>query len=215
MIYRRFSSLSPSRRIARAKPRSIARQSDRYSKRVKGPVFYDTFSAVNKPVPSPTDPSLLWLSTSFVNTPSVGDYLKIDSEILKLENLLNYRNRIVVSRAHFGTSDAPHSIGASILSDQSQAITWYNSGYKVNSPEPTLSTANTIGWCSPLVDAGPSPNIAIAAGDLIKINNEIILINSVAVSANVRLEVTLGGRGYGGTTSAGHQVNDLIYVNHS
>ena len=44
MIYRRFSSLSPSRRIARAKPRSIARQSHKYRKRAIGPPYNPTHS---------------------------------------------------------------------------------------------------------------------------------------------------------------------------
>jgi len=218
MIYRRFASLSSFRRSARAKPRSISRQATRYQKRVSapvGPVFDDTFAAVatfGGGLPAATDPALLWLSGPFVNIPSVGDYLKIDNEILQISNNIHYPVRIVVSRAHFGTSDASHSVGASILSDQSQAVTWHNSGYKVAASDPVFSTAIATGWSYPLTDTGPGANITIAAGDLIKINNEIIEINNASV--HPRMEVVAGGRGYHGTTAAAHLVG-LVYVNHS
>tara|TARA_Y100000034_G_scaffold129098_1_gene184914 strand:+ start:6213 stop:6860 length:648 start_codon:yes stop_codon:yes gene_type:complete len=215
MIYRRFSSLNSYRRIARAQPRSIARLRDRYRKKDTGPVFYDTFSDVGAfggGVPESADPALLFLTDPFINAPSVGDYLKIDNEILQISNNGHYPARLVVTRAHFGTPMTAHSSGASILSDQSQAVSWYNSGYKVAASCPLFTVSNGTGWSYPLADAGPGANITIAAGDLIKINDEIILINDA--SGHPRMEVVAGGRGYYGTTTAAHAPS-VVYVNHS
>jgi len=178
--------------------------------------WYDTSSTVSGiPVHHSIDPVAVRLSQAFMNVPTVGDYTKIDAEILQITNLSTYPASIRASRAHFGTAKVGHPPGSLIYSDQSQVITWYDSGWTLTSiPDQVFSTANTTGWSSPLTYKGPS-NITIYPGDIIKINSEEIRINDSSITGNRRLEVILGGRGSNGTTSAAHQADDLVYVNHS
>jgi len=185
------------------------------------PVWYDSGYTLGFPnnglSASNIPPHILESDPVFISTLSIGDYVKIENEIVIVKDVGGMMVSTIaeVYRGRFYTSRTFHATGVPIYTNKAPtSSSWYDSGWKLTTfALPVFSTANTTGWSSPLVDAGPSPNITISGGDVIKINSEEILINNS--SGHPRLEVTLGGRGYNGTTSAAHQSNDLVYVNHS